>query len=109
MSPWARLTVAMTAIVVMCILFAAALPAHAMPASPERGTSDEIAYVTSADLEGPLDARSRLELADQEDGESPCEVESLPAVPASGLSDPASTQRSRPVHLDRPPRLDRIG
>ena len=106
MSPWARLTFAVTAILVMCILFAS--PAHAVPASPERGTSDEITYVTSADLEG-LDAGSRLELADQEDGESPGEVGNLPAVPASGLSDPASTERTRPVRLDRPPRLDRIG
>lgn len=109
MSPWARLTFAVTAIVVMCILLAAVSPAHAMPASPERGTSDEIAYLTSADLEGPLDAGSRLELADQEDGESPCEVGNLPAVPASGLSDPASAERTRPIRLDRPPRLDRIG
>lgn len=109
MSPWSRLTAAITAIVVMCILFDAASPAHAMPASPERGTSHEIAYLTSADLEGPLDARSRLDLADQEDGETPCEVESLPAVPASGLSESASTERTRPVRLDRPPRLDRIG
>jgi hypothetical protein len=109
MSPWARLTFAVNAIVVMCILSAAASPAHATPASPEPGASNEITYVTSADLESPLDAGRRLELADQEDGESPCEVGNLTAVPASGLSDPASPERTRPVRLDRPPRIDRIG
>jgi hypothetical protein len=109
MSPWARLTFAVTAIVVMCILSAPASPAHATPASPERAASNEITYLTTADLEGPLDAGSRVEVADQEDGESPCEDRNLPAVPASGPSDPASTERTRPVRLDRPPRLDRIG
>ena len=109
MSPRARLTLAATAVVVMCILSTAASPAHGMPAGAEPGSSDEIAYLTFAGLEGPVDAGNRLELADQEDGESPCEAKNLTPVPASGLSNPASTERTRPGRLDRPPRLARLG